>query len=32
LRDPRLELGVLEVARGGILRRGLPRRGREQQW
>ena len=24
LRDPRLELGVLEVARGGILRRGLP--------
>jgi cyanophycin synthetase len=24
LRDARLELGVLEVARGGILRRGLP--------
>lgn len=24
LRDPRLELGALEVARGGILRRGLP--------
>lgn len=24
LRDKRLELGVLEVARGGILRRGLP--------
>ena len=24
LRDPRLEIGVLEVARGGILRRGLP--------
>ncbi|HQY43299.1 MAG TPA: Mur ligase family protein [Paracoccaceae bacterium] len=24
LRDPRLELAVLEVARGGILRRGLP--------
>jgi UDP-N-acetylmuramyl tripeptide synthase len=24
LQDPRLELGVLEVARGGILRRGLP--------
>lgn len=24
LRDTRLELGVLEVARGGILRRGLP--------
>ncbi|MCX8508875.1 MAG: Mur ligase family protein, partial [Rhodobacteraceae bacterium] len=24
LRDPELELGVLEVARGGILRRGLP--------
>lgn len=24
LRDSRLELGVLEVARGGILRRGLP--------
>ncbi len=24
LRDPRLEVGVLEVARGGILRRGLP--------
>jgi cyanophycin synthetase len=24
LRDPHLELGVLEVARGGILRRGLP--------
>jgi len=24
LRDPRLQLGVLEVARGGILRRGLP--------
>ncbi len=24
LRDPRLEMGVLEVARGGILRRGLP--------
>lgn len=26
LRDPRLELGFLEVARGGILRRGLPTR------
>lgn len=24
LRDPRLELGFLELARGGILRRGLP--------
>jgi len=24
LRDPRLEIGYLEVARGGILRRGLP--------
>lgn len=24
LRDPRLEMGVLEVARGGILRRGVP--------
>ncbi|MCL6284222.1 Mur ligase family protein [Ruegeria sp. 2012CJ41-6] len=26
LRDPRLEIAVLEVARGGILRRGLPTR------
>lgn len=26
LRDPRVELGCLEVARGGILRRGLPTR------
>lgn len=26
LRDPRLEIGILEVARGGILRRGLPLR------
>ena len=26
LRDPRLEIGFLEVARGGILRRGLPLR------
>ena len=26
LRDPRLEVGFLEVARGGILRRGLPLR------
>ncbi len=26
LRDPRLEVGCLEVARGGILRRGLPTR------
>ena len=27
LRDQRLEIGILEVARGGILRRGLPTRG-----
>ncbi|WP_120634249.1 Mur ligase family protein [Ruegeria sp. EL01] len=26
LRDPRLEVAILEVARGGILRRGLPSR------
>ncbi|WP_372570698.1 Mur ligase family protein [Ruegeria jejuensis] len=26
LRDPRLEVAILEVARGGILRRGLPTR------